>query len=313
VSDANVLALVQDRAVEDTHGIDRSERRRSMRQTIAVLPGVLTVENAASWLAWALIALPIVAVASCVATRSRIELPLLLAAATLCLSANVVILRDPLEARVGDVAAPAVPLAAWITACILRRHAFVPSVATRMLQIVIGAGLAMTCTAVGVFAAPALRLDVDWAQVQRLAQSPPSTALMPAGRTLGLVEYVRACTRPTDRLLATWFAPDVYYFSERGFAGGMVVFFGGHWSSPADQRTTVARLRREPVPIAVAEMRSYPEFQRDFPLIDRYLQSAYDVAAQSSLDDPEGEYRIFVRKGAVQTGVSPRDGLPCFR
>lgn len=311
VSDANVQALIQDRAVEDTHGIDRGETRRRLARTIAVLPGVLTIENAAAWLAWTLLVLPLIAVGCCLATRRRSELPLLVAAAVLCLSADLVILRDPLEARVGDVAAPAVPVAAWIAMCVFEGPARW-SLGTTILQILIAVGLATTCTAVAVFAAPVLSFAIEGAQLRRLAESPPSTALMPAGHALGLVEYVRACTRPTDRLLATWFSPDLYFFSERGFAGGMAVFFGGHWSSAADQQTVLARLRQERVPVAIVDMRSYPEFQRDFPSIDAYLRSAYDVAAQSSFGDPEGEYRILIRKGAAQTGAGPRNGPPCF-
>jgi hypothetical protein len=136
---------------------------------------------------------------------------------------------------------------------------------------------------------------------------------MPSSRTLGIVEYLRTCTQPDDRILVAWFAPEVFVFSGRGFAGGMSVYFGGHWSGAADQRTVIARLERESAPVAVLSAPVYGVFQRDFPLLDAYVTSAFEVAARSSMGDPEGEYRILVRKGAVITGRVPPDDLPCLR
>lgn len=52
----------------------------------------------------------------------------------------------------------------------------------------------------------------------------------------------RAGTRPDDRVLATWFAPEMSLLAGRGFAGRMVVFFGAQWSEPRYQRQIVERL-----------------------------------------------------------------------
>ena len=36
----------------------------------------------------------------------------------------------------------------------------------------------------------------------------------------GLTRYAFACTQPDDRLLVTWFEPNIYFYAERDFAGG---------------------------------------------------------------------------------------------
>ena len=61
-----------------------------------------------------------------------------------------------------------------------------------------------------------------------------------------LTRYVRECTKPDDRLLVTWFAPEVYFYSERKFAAGLAFFYPRFFSSPAEGgcARTVARADR---------------------------------------------------------------------
>ena len=53
-----------------------------------------------------------------------------------------------------------------------------------------------------------------------------------------LTRYVRDCTRPDDRLLVTWFAPEVYFYSERKFAAGLAFFYQGFFVSPAGEESS---------------------------------------------------------------------------
>jgi hypothetical protein len=312
-SDSNVEAMRLDPRVEDTHGIARSGMGRDLLPAIILLPGVLTLKNAAAWLAWVLLALPVVTIVVLISNlrsgfHEERRTAMLLAAATLCLSADLMLLRDPLEARIGDVAAPALPLAAWLITWVFRGHRARRS--WRGARLVAAFTVIVTVVAIGRFAAPALAAppSIAWS---RFTASPPSPALLPSGRTLGVVDYVRACTSPDDRVLLAWFAPEVFFFSGRGFAGGMSVYFGGHWSNAADQRRTIARLQRERAPVAVISLNDYPSFASQYALIDQFLNTNYEVAGQASLGDPEGEYRILFRRGAVPAGTF--SGLPCLR
>lgn len=313
-SDANVNALIKDGHVEDTHGISRNPGggRRVLRR-ISLLPGVLTRANAASWLYYTLMALPLIALIGAFLARGKgDEAAALWSAGSLLLAANLFLLRDPLDARIGDVAAPAVPLAAWLMRQVFRMPPMGKSL-SRMKGLVGAAGVAISCLSVGILWSSEWRPAADLQKFRRLAESPPPASLMPAGHTVGLVTYLRACMRPDDKVLATWFAPEVYFFSGRGFAGGMNVFFGGHWSRPKDQRRTIARLQAQSVPVVVLDMRSYAGFQDQYRALNAYLQTTYVPVADSSLGDSEGAYRVLVRKGLSPDRIDGVWGLPCFR
>jgi hypothetical protein len=135
---------------------------------------------------------------------------------------------------------------------------------------------------------------------------------MPSTHTLGIVNYVRACTAPHDRVMIGWFAPEVFYFSGRGFAGGMSVYFGGHWSRPDAQQVTMRRLQQESVPVAVLDVSYEEEFRRDYPLIDALLHTRFRPVAETSFDDPVGTYRLFVRTDEIASSTWGPRQLPCF-
>ena len=120
--------------------------------------------------------------------------------------------------------------------------------------------------------------------------SPPSPSLVLDQEEAGLVDYLRRCTRADDRVFAAWFAPQLYFFSGRAFAGGMVVTFGGHWSDPARQNRIVAKLKSESVPVAIFEDDG-AEFRATYPIVDDYLRATYSTAGSV------GPYRVLVRNG----------------
>jgi hypothetical protein len=309
VSRDNLLRLIGDGRIEDTHGFDRgADAIGRVAQGYQVLPGVLTLQNAAAWLALVLLALPVAAMIAVAAGRAGPDWPLLLSAAALCLTADLILLRDPLEARIGDVTAPAVPLAAWAIAAVYRQAR---PIWWRAAQVAVAPLLIVSVAAVFEFSWPVLRAEP--VPREQLVETPPSLLLLSSSHSVGVIEYVRECTSPDDRVMAAWFAPEVFYFAGRGFAGGMSVYFGGHWSRPSDQQRAVARLRRESVPIAIVPLAYYGEFRADFPILDNYLRTAYRVAAESSMSDSENSYRIYVRHDAPARGASARFGLPCFR
>ncbi len=312
LSRSNVTALIGNNEVEDTHGLDRNlESDRLIAQEVEILPGVLTPDNAVVWLASVFMAIPIVSLLGVLVARGRADTPFVLSAAALSLSANLFLLRDPLSARIGDVAAPAVPLAAW---CLSRAIAAAAGNKWRLMTVrtITTIGLVTTGLGVVILTGPETLIRTDWERMVRLRDSPPSAPAVP-GWHQTLANYLRACTGPQDRVFVNWFMPDVYYLAGRGFAGGMPVLFGGHWSRPRDQQTIVARLRAESVPLALLEARSYADFQTTFSTIDRYLGTSYSVAGESSFGDSGRTYRVLVRMGAVSSTDPTYPGLPCFR
>ena len=165
----------------------------------------------------------------------------------------VFILRDPIVARLGAAAPMAAILAAWLVALRYRRagrnHA-------RPLVIVFG-GSAMPFSALILTGGSPTRVRevltrtaAGAARVRELTKFHRVWLCCPMHRPPKAWSAMFGRARaPGSRVLVGGFAPQLYFFAERGFAGGMPVFFGGHWSSVQDQERTIEQLRREFVPL----------------------------------------------------------------
>ena len=115
-----------------------------------------------------------------------------------------------------------------------------------------------------------------------------------------------------DRVLVTWFAPEVYFYSERRFAAGLVFFYPGFFAAPAAEDAALARLRSQSVPIVLAEVSSYEQsFVRDHPQLSAYLRERYAVAGEVAAT--EGSYRVLADRRATPVRTASPWSLPCFR
>jgi hypothetical protein len=135
---------------------------------------------------------------------------------------------------------------------------------------------------------------------------------MPSGAVRELAWYLRRCTPADAPVLVNWFAPEVYYFAQRPFAAGMVVFFGEHWVDR--QAQMLEWMRRRPPSLIVLQRGNRLDFNGDYPLlaedIERRYQSAGSTAFQLELRD-EPQYDVLVPRG---TAISQREStwnLPC--
>ena len=159
------------------------------------------------------------------------------------------------------------------------------------------------------------RLNVSRAiaAIAARAQSPIPLENLPP-HTTGLVAYLRECTAPDQRVLLTWFAPDVHFFAQRGFAGS-VDYFGGHWSEPRFQRRILQTLDGEPVSLVIRhENRGESPFSAVYPLIDGYLRQQYVVSGESLFSDTESAgnpYQVWVHKAWRATRQWKDTSLPC--
>jgi hypothetical protein len=245
-----------------------------------------------------------------------------LSAATLVAAATLVIVRDPVLARIGAVMPVIVVLAAAVLADAFPRapdaRAWVAArggawYRTGMVGLAIGITLALAASATVLARRPQLDYLSRW-RVAELAESPPTLGLAP--RYEPLVSYVRACTRPTDRVLATWFVPELYFYSGRAFAGGLPVMFGGHWSEDRFERHILRRLEAETVPLVI--MRFVPrqvdvDYLREvWPLLSDYVARHYEVGATTDFGTKELTYQIWVRRGVVPANRYGPAGLPCY-
>ena len=237
--------------------------------------------------------------------------------AVVCLALNVFVLREPIGARIGGMAGPVVILATWIgTRAWQARPARVRlGLSTAALVV-----FALAVLSLGDLAAWSEQLGPELASrshvrgvVARLASSPPKPEMIAGGPFVGMVRFLRECTNANDRVLARWFIPELYFFAQRGFAAGMVVTFGGHWSEPRFQSRSVDALSSESVPIIITRLGD-EKVADEYASITRYIDEHYRVAGRTDFQNAsgDGDYLVLVRKDRPSTRTDSLTALPCF-
>ena len=265
--------------------------------------------------------------------------------ACLALLANFGMLRDPLDLRLADVLVLPAIVGAWLVGVACAGHGWtwarlrdqwsalrVRDISTRSvayavfrggtaLAAILGVGAA--CVAAASLGHLGLRIEragfeegVSAAIVtgvadahRELSTSPATVGWLVASseRIRPLVHYLHECTRPTDRVFAPDYLPDVIFFSGRGFA----VRHGNRdpalRASLHSQRQTVERLRRQSVPVAVLHggTGTYP------PLVADYFIKWYRPVATIDPASFQG-LTVLVDRRRVPSGHYAPLGAPCF-
>ncbi len=307
----NLSALVADPHVAATEGFDR--RRFNLLAPVTepnVLAWFYYLTAAAAPLALLVIGVDIW---RRVPRAWRPDDRRLVTAAVLAIVMNLFLLRAASESAVGDVSAITCVVAAWLLARGWRATHATWGAALRILLTlaVLGVSTFLAFRGNGGFA---VARTFDLLQQEGLAAVPHK---LDSGRRLTapfdnvLAQYLFACTAPTDRVLLTWYAPEIQYGSGRGFAAGRPYFITSFATSARAQAFSLARLRRERVPVVLVSSDYEPEFARPFPTIAAYLREYYrEVGALGPSDDP-----LVVLADQRLTPVSTYldTGLPCFR
>ena len=317
----NLRALVNDPRVADTHLVDRrafrlvpQERRltRLRRQipVIGLFTLSLSVSTAAAFVYYAFLAVSIATVWMVLRSpraSDRLLRPHIIAGAVMTLLVAIIVLREPVAARFAGAIGPAAVLAAWLW----HRgagHRVARALVTSAVVMVLAVAADLTATW-SRFLNNARRMDAVLADAT--AAVPPLT-LLPNPAERGLVEYVRRCTRPEDRVLALWFEPELYFFSRRGFGGGMVVTFGDHWSEPDHQRRIIRWMEQRP-PMVFLRNARHADLEDHYPLVAAHLSDRFRTAGESTLGDFDGNvYTLLVPRDRPSGGMDESFSMPCF-
>jgi hypothetical protein len=237
-----------------------------------------------------------------------------LSAVSMALLAVVLVLREPIIARIGGVIGPPAVLGAWMW----NRVAQVPRATSRgwrLFRAVVAVCVLVTCMVATEWRSSVSLIRRNGNLFTRLATAaaiPPSTLLLPKPRLTGLVEYLRRCTGPDDRVFAAWFVPELYFFTGRAFAGGMVETFGDHWSEPDHQRRIVQKMKTESVPLVLVR-EGDESFARGYPIVSEYLRAHYQPAGSSAFGGVDGgNYTVLARTDRAMTGTDAATSMPCF-
>ena len=205
---------------------------------------------------------------------------------------SVVILRHPLSARLPDVAAT------FSIGAVAVGH----DLLTRLLALRRARPLTAVAGVAGVLLVAFVATQSAWAVVNlgdRLAQAGVPRGVggvlrsarsvvqawdgqswapyWPQGDEPPVLDYLRRCLTPADRVLVTWFAPEYFVFSGRGFAAGHALFFPASFATDRDQAKMLDRLSRESVPVVLINRHEHEAFARAFPRLADHIRTHYTV------------------------------------
>jgi hypothetical protein len=343
----NVKALVSDPAVEDTSGIDR----RSMRTPdgafpwlylqlqryvplirLRLLPGYVKTINAEPWLTDVTFFIPWFVLVVTLLGRTRPLVvqryntdtratALIIPTAALSIITYQTLVRASPDSRLGDIVALTAFLLAWSVWRLWTLGGMARFV-VRPLTVVVLVLTVASAIAYGRVIPRVGGVGVDGptnfmrrlSGVGSLYATRPLDLYAPPGAT-GLARvsrWLNECTDENARVALIGFEPQVFFISERGFAGGLAFYDLGWNSSDQDQALVIERWSREQVPVVLAMESEWGSFSRDYPAIRGWIDAHYDVVQQSAFDGGK-PLTVLTYKSSSSVRTHPATDLPCFR
>jgi len=245
--------------------------------------------------------------------------------AVLAVILNVGFLRGSLGARFADVSVPQAVLGAWfalVCARLFMRGEWEAGRAaawgSRYLLPTMVAVLMLGVAGVRAHALRDRDTPVTFAEVRNVMSRyeriwPLAGWANPdSPETMALAFYLERCTEPTDFVFVSPYLPQVVGLANRPFAGGHGDLRPDFFNTEEHQRLTIARLQRQPVPVAIVSApEQYEGFRRSFPILDAYMAERFRRVGTRTL--AEGmKLDVLVDRRRVSVGTYEPLDLPCF-
>jgi hypothetical protein len=321
-SSSDIERLVKDPLAADTQGIDRSTYRLQVSAPTGVTSWLVNVYGpgeglrvranttaALFYLVWLVPIAAAVVLARTWSTSTPTIRALVAMSLVMQFAMNLTMLRDPIETRIRDVLVPVSLLIAWLAGLGWRargsvRPTVIRRVAVAVLLLMVLGGTAAVGDASTQIARTNVAHGIDGLNVRlrtiRRVLSPPDQRtgpLSPAYRTL--VTSLARCTPPGSRLLTLTFAPEIFFYTHRGFAGGHVSFSPGYYTSDRDATVLLQRVSSEDVPFVILDSQTEGEMLGDYPRIGSYVRSNYHEAWRVPLTS-EKAFVVLARNGSAE-------------
>jgi hypothetical protein len=245
--------------------------------------------------------------------------------AALALVTNVGFLREPLPVRVADIVVPTL-CGAWLAGRALQISGTWSRRAAIGLVVIVAVFAANSVLAIGNVAENLNRTDLG----RGVAFAPTVLQLraaglqdrfdsryVPSGRIPALVpffEYLDRCTTTQHRLFVAGYAPEIFTYARRLFAGGHGQFIQGYQVSETAQRQIIERLQQQFVLFALMLSDEEPQWRAESVPIDAFVRANFGPMAEIPIDQ-DRTVRVLVRNGsdAIRTGTDKQTAWPCFR
>ena len=128
--------------------------------------------------------------------------------------------------------------------------------------------------------------------------------------TLRLAAYARECVPEPERILVLWFAPEIYYYSDRLMATRHAFFLEQFGDLPYEREMEMDKVRRSPPTIVFTRAKSERSVRKAFPQLMEWLARDYRVGGSVKDDDP---YFVLVRADRTPVREYGTDHWPCYR
>ncbi len=238
-----------------------------------------------------------------------------------------VILRQPIDDRLPDLAAVTSLVMAWlmgqcVSALVLPAQAIRKRIspALPVLGLVLGLSVAANVFALGRVSEQIDNTGVyagwrgireTWGELRQRGSEWPWARMWPSRDLPEAIRYLNACTASTDALLLTWPAPEYNFFAQRRFAAGHVEFLPpSAYTTELDQQQMLDWLARQSVPVTLTNKDRYEEFVRAYPRVAAYLSENYEPFATFSIYD-SATIVVSSRRGLTPTSTWGPEGWPC--
>ena len=330
-SSSDIERLVKDPLAADTQGIDRSAYSLQVSAPTGITSWLVNVygpgeglrfrANATAalfYLVWVVPIAAAVVLARAWSTSTPTTRALVAISLVMQFAMNLTMLRDPIETRIRDVLVPVSLLIAWLSgrywqatlagqgsrATASMWSTVIRRVAVAVVLLLIVGGTAAVGDASTQIERTNVANGIDGINLRlrtiRRALSPPDQRtgpLAPAYRTL--VTSLARCTPPGSRLLTLTFAPEIFFYTHRGFAGGHVSFSPGYYTSDRDATVLLQRVSSEDVPFVILDSQTEGEMLGDYPRIGSYVRSNYHEAWRVPLTS-EKAFVVLARNGSAE-------------
>jgi hypothetical protein len=238
-----------------------------------------------------------------------------------------VILRHPVENRLGDTAVVFSLAWAWILgqASSVGRLAWREGRRGRATVLLLVALTAATATIGNVWAFGRVSEQIDntgihagwrgiretWAELRDGNVEWPWAPSWPSRELPVVVRYLNECTTEADAIMLTWPAPEYNFFARRRFAAGHVELLPPNsFATEEDQRQMLDTLGQQRVPIVMTNRDRYEEFARTYPRLAGYLERQYRPFGTFTIYDG-ATIELAIAVDARPTRTWGPEGWPC--
>lgn len=321
ISTGNVSALIGDPVIDDTSGVDRGTGIVPLQGlrlgTLHLLSGLDAPAASAAFLFYVLLALLPVTLVTLASmphrdTARRREHVKIAAALMVAVVTAVGFLREPLTIRIMDAVVAPVILAAWGAGKVLQSPHARRRYLTAIASLIILIPTIRATVVIGAVPSRADRLRRLPAIWQQLSVSPPFEGWEATGSAkYQAVRYVRECTAADDPLLVLWFAPDLYYYSGRPFAGRLGFYLEGYWTTADHERANIAAIERDRPTIVLMEPGRRATDLYTYPQLLDYVSRSYHLLGELHASDGR-QVRVLARNDRTPSGVDAKTGWPCY-